>query len=160
MSVHLSGGGSTRRVVVSCDVAGCSVQVEPPPAERWRSNADALTWARSRAQGWTHDPGRGTDYCPRHAEFSTPPDPGATPPRPTAGVKDSSGDPLDRDAFAGGLRARLTAPEPDAGGVMLTSGQAEVAARLLHELASVYRGEELGTLAEDVAALLEDGRYK
>lgn len=156
MSIHLSGGGATRRVVLSCDVAGCSVQAEPPAAERWRSNADALTWARSRAPGWTHDPGRGTDYCPRHAEFSTPPESGATQPRPTAGVKDSSGDPLDRDAFASGLRSRLTAP--DEGGVRLTSGQAEVAARLLHELASVYNGEELGTLAEDVAALLADGR--
>lgn len=155
MSVHLSGGGATRRVVLSCDVAGCSVQAEPPAAERWRSNADALSWARSRAQGWTHDPGRGTDYCPTHAEFSTPPESGATPPRPTSAAKDSLGNPLDRDAFAGDLRSRLAAP--DEGRVTLTSGQAAVAAQLLHELASVYGGEELGVLAQEVAALLVDG---
>jgi hypothetical protein len=38
---------------------------------------------------------------------------------------------------------------------MLTAGQAAVAARLLDELAGVYRGESLGLLARELSALLD-----
>src|ERR1700754_285568 len=72
LSLHLSSArGAARRVVLSCDVAGCPVQVEPPPIESWRNDADARAWARDHAVGWTHDPARQTDYCPPHAAFST-----------------------------------------------------------------------------------------
>jgi hypothetical protein len=153
MSIHVSGGGATRRVVLSCDVAGCPVQAEPPPAERWRSAADARSWARSRAEGWTYDPTRGTDYCPDHVAFSTPPPSGALPPRPTAAVLDQAGNPLNRDDYAAGLRSRLAGPDSEERFV-LTAGQADVTARLLEELAGVYQGEELGALAGELAALL------
>lgn len=159
MSIHLSGRGATaRRVVLSCDVAGCPIQIEPPPAERWRSDTDARTWARSHATDWTHDPARGTDYCPTHAEHSTAPAVGQTAPRPTAGIKDSAGNPLNRDEYAADLRSRLTrdagpaAPAP----LTLTAGQAGVIARLLDELAGVYRDEDLGTLAGELSTLLSD----
>jgi hypothetical protein len=39
---------------------------------------------------------------------------------------------------------------------MLTAGQAAVAARLLDELAGVYRGESLGLLAHEMSALLDN----
>jgi hypothetical protein len=38
---------------------------------------------------------------------------------------------------------------------MLTAAQAAVAARLLDELAGVYRGESLGKLAHELSALLD-----
>jgi hypothetical protein len=38
---------------------------------------------------------------------------------------------------------------------MLTAAQAEVVARLLDELAGVYRGENLGTLARELSRLLD-----
>ena len=41
---------------------------------------------------------------------------------------------------------------------MLTAAQAAVAARLLDELAGVYRGESLGLLAQELSALL-DSRF-
>ena len=41
---------------------------------------------------------------------------------------------------------------------MLTAAQAAVAARLLDELAGVYRGESLGLLAHELSALL-DSRF-
>lgn len=167
MSIHLSGGGATqRRVVLSCDVPGCPVQVEPPPAERWRSDPDARAQARAQATGWTHDAGRGTDYCPQHAAHSVPPTVGTVPPRPTAAARDPrTGDPLDRDDYARLLRARLDAvagpgaPGAAGGsGAALTAGQAEVMARLLEELAAVYRGEEFGALATELAAMLHAHR--
>jgi hypothetical protein len=156
MSVHVSGGGSTlRRVVLSCDVAGCPVQVEPPAAERWRSDADALSWARSQAEGWTSDPVRGTDYCPDHAESSTPPAAGTVPPRPTATIRDTAGNPLNRDEYAALLRGQLTGSgEPGERQPKLTAGQADVAARLLDELAGVYRNEPLGALARELSGLV------
>ena len=153
--MHLSGGGSTaRRVVLSCDVAGCPVQREPPPIEAWRSDADARTWAREHATGWTSDPVRRTDYCPEHARFSTAGETG--PPRPTATARDRGGNPLDRDEYAERLRAGL---DDRVRGLprTLTGAQADVVARLLDELAGVYRDENLGRLAREVAALL-DGR--
>ena len=145
MSLHVSSArGAARRVVLSCDVAGCPVQVEPPPIESWRNDTDASSWARDHAEGWTHDPVRRTDYCPTHAAFSTAPAAGDVPPRPTVTARDPAGNPLHRDEYVDRLREQLA-----------ERGPAVVAARLLDELAGIYRGESMGTLAHDVAALLE-----
>jgi hypothetical protein len=142
--------------VLSCDVAGCPVQLEPPAAERWRSDPDARSWARDHADGWTHDPIRQTDYCPEHAAFSTAPAAGVIPPRPTATVRDWAGNPLNRDEYALSLRARLAEHGRPTGYLTtLTTTQATVAARLLDELAGVYQGESLGTLARDLSVLLD-----
>jgi hypothetical protein len=156
VSIHVSGGGSTlRRVVLSCDVAGCPVQVEPPAAERWRSDADAGSWARDHALGWTYDPVRRTDYCPQHAEFSAPPAPGTVAPRPSATVRDSAGNPVNRDEYAAQLRAQLGEASTTTGlPRMLTPAQADVIARLLDELAGVYRGEDLAALARELSQML------
>jgi hypothetical protein len=157
VSIHLSGGGATlRRIVLSCDVAGCPVQVEPPAAERWRSDADAGSWAREHAVGWTYDPLRGTDYCPDHAGFSTPPAAGAVAPRPTATMRDRAGNPVNRDDYAAQLRVRLADSSPTtAVPHALTPAQAQVVARLLDELAGVYQGEDLATLAAELSQLLD-----
>jgi hypothetical protein len=156
VSIHLtSGGGALRRVVLSCDLAGCPVQSEPPAIEAWRNDADARSWARDHAVGWTFDPIRQTDYCPEHARFSTAPAAGVVPPRPTATTRDRTGNPLNRDEYAERLRDQLGGGE--ATGPTLTAAQAAVAARLLDELAGVYRGESLGELAHELSALL-DGR--
>lgn len=158
VSIHLSsGGGTLRRVVLSCDVAGCPVQLEPPAAERWRSDADARSWARDHAVGWTCDPVRQTDYCPEHAEFSTVPAANVVAPRPTATVRDRAGNPLNRDEYAVRLRAQLTDDGWSTGQLpLLTAAQAAVVARLLDELAGVYRGESLGTLAHELSVLLDN----
>jgi hypothetical protein len=157
VSVHLSSPkGTLRRVVLSCDVTGCPVQVEPPPAEQWRSDSDARTWARDHAVGWTYDPDRQTDYCPAHAELSMVPAGDVVPPRPTAGARDRAGNPLNRDEYAAGLRARLTDRDRHTGhAVTLTAGQATVIARLLEEVTGVYRGESLGMLAHELSMLLD-----
>jgi hypothetical protein len=145
LSLHLSSErGTARRVVLSCDVAGCPVQVEPPPIESWRNDTDARAWAREHAEGWIHDPVRQTDYCPTHAAFSAAPAAGVLPPRPTTAARDQAGNPLNRDEYAERLRKQLA----EGGGTV-------VAARLLDELAGIYRGEPIGTLAHDVAALLD-----
>jgi hypothetical protein len=157
VSIHLSrGGGTLRRVVLSCDVAGCPVQLEPAAIEAWRSDGDARSWARDHAAGWTSDPIRQTDYCPEHAQFSTAPATDLVPPRPTATVRDAAGNPLNRDEYAERLRERLGGGSAGQT-TMLTAAQAAVAARLLDELAGVYRGESLGVLARELSALL-DGR--
>ena len=157
VSIHLSGGGATpRRIVLSCDVAGCPVQVEPSAAERWRSDADARSWARDHTVGWTHDPVRGTDYCPEHAAFSTPPATGAVAPRPSATVRDRAGNPVNRDDYAAQLRAQFGEGSQATGSPpVLTRAQADVVARLLDELAGVYRGEDLGTLAGELSQMLD-----
>jgi hypothetical protein len=156
MSIHLSGGrGTPRRVVLSCDVAGCPVQLEPPSIESWRSDDDALSWARDHAVGWTSDPVRRTDYCTEHAQFSVTPTADVIPPRPTTTARDRAGNPLDRDDYASDLRARLadgrspTGPERT-----LTTAQASVIALLLDELAGIYRGESVGALAHELSAHL------
>lgn len=152
MSIHLtSERGSVRRVVLSCDAAGCPVQLEPEAIERWRSDADALSWARDHAAGWTHDPIRMSDYCPEHAALSTAPS-GVIPPRPTAAARDKAGNPLNRDEYAVLLRARLT---EDGGTTVVRAAQVAVATRLLEELAGVYHGEDLGALATELCVLLE-----
>jgi hypothetical protein len=154
MSIHVSGGHGIRRVVLSCDAAGCPVQVEPPPIESWRSDSDARVWARDHAVGWTLDLVRQTDYCPEHASLSVAPAAGVIPPRPTAAARDESGNPLNRDEYAVLLRARLTGEDASAGATP-TAARMAVAASLLDELAAVYRGEDLGELAHDVSLLLE-----
>jgi hypothetical protein len=132
------------------------VQVEPPAAERWRSDADAKSWARDRAAGWTHDPVRGTDYCPEHAEFSKPPDRGVVAPRPTATARDRAGNPLNRDDYAAQLRAQLGEDSRVTGSHSVPTGaQANVVARLLDELAGIYRGEDLGELAREMSQMLD-----
>lgn len=160
MSIHLSRGSALRRVVLSCDVAGCPIQLEPPAIEAWRNDADARSWARDRAAGWTSDPIRQTDYCPEHAEFSKAPTADHVPPRPTASVRDVSGNPLNRDEYAERLRGQLVDGDRSGGRPLtLMAAEAAVAARLLDELAGVYRGESLGALAQELSALL-DGRLR
>ncbi len=157
MSIHLSSGtGALRRVVLSCDVAGCPVQLEPPAAEQWRSDADARAWARDHAIGWTCQPLRQTDYCPAHAEFSKSAAAGVVAPRPTATVRDWAGNPLNRDEYAVRLRAQLTETGHSTGPALLTAPQAAVVARLLDEMAGVYRGESLGALAHELSVLLKN----
>jgi hypothetical protein len=129
--------------------------LEPPAAESWRSDADARSWARDHAPGWTCDPVRQTDYCPEHAAFSRTPAAGVVAPRPTAGVRDLAGNPLNRDEYAVRLRARLTDGGTSTGHALLTAAQAAVAARLLDELAGVYHGESLGALAHELSVLLD-----
>jgi hypothetical protein len=131
--------------------------LEPPAIEAWRNDTDARSWARDHAAGWTSDPIRQTDYCPEHARFSKAPAADLAPPRPTATVRDRSGNPLDRDEYTERLRERLVGGDRSAGRTLtLTAAQAAVAARLLDELAGVYRGESLGTLAQELSALLDD----
>jgi hypothetical protein len=160
VSIHLSqaSGGALRRVVLSCDVAGCPIQLEPTAIEAWRNDADARSWARDRAAGWATDPIRQTDYCPEHALSVTASPTGLVPPRPTAAVRNPAGDPLNRDDYARRLRDRLAGDDGSTRPALtVTAAQAAVAARLLEELAGVYRGEGLGLLAHEVAELL-DGR--
>jgi hypothetical protein len=145
-------------VVLSCDFAGCPVQREPPSIEHWRSDTDALSWARDHAVGWTADPLRGTDYCPEHAEFSIPSAVDVVPPRPTTAARDGAGNPLNRDDFASDLRNSLTDGRwPTRSESALTAAQASVVARLLDELAGIYRGELLGALAQELSAQLDRG---
>jgi hypothetical protein len=156
VTIHLSRGGALRRVVLSCDVAGCPIQLEPPASEAWRNDADARSWARDHAVGWTSDPVRQTDYCPEHAQFSKAPAANHAPPRPTATVRDRSGNPLNRDEYTERLRGRLADGDRSAERTLtLMAAQAAVAARLLDELAGVYRGESLGKLAQELSALLD-----
>jgi hypothetical protein len=89
-------------------------------------------------------------------EFSVVAAGGAVAPRPTATVRDEAGNPLNRDEYATRLRTRLIDGGPSTGHALLTAGQAVVAARLLDELAGVYRGESLGTLAHELPALLDN----
>ncbi len=156
MSIHISKSGAVRRVVISCDATGCPVQSEPPATESWRSDTDARSWARDHMVGWTHDPIRQTDYCPAHAELSAAPAVGVVLPRPTAAARDEAGTPFNRDEYTVILRARLTNEDhPSAPALTLTAAHAAVVARLLDELAGVYRGEDLGTLAHELSLQLD-----
>jgi hypothetical protein len=79
------------------------------------------------------------------------------PPRPTATARDRAGNPLDRDQYAADLRSQLTDGSRSTGHpLMLTGAHAAVVAALLDELAGVYRGEALGTLARELSVLLDD----
>jgi hypothetical protein len=105
---------------------------------------------------WTHDPIRQTDYCPAHAELSAAPAVGVILPRPTAAARDQAGNPLNRDEYAVILRARLTEEDrPTGTALTLTAAHAAVVARLLDELAAVYRDEDLGTLAHELSLQLD-----
>jgi hypothetical protein len=156
VSIHVSHAtGSLRRVVLSCDVAGCPVQLEPVAAERWRSDPDAQSWAREHAPGWVFDPIGQADYCPTHAQSGIGLVADVVPPQPTATARDQSGNPLNRDAYAEQLRAWLNDDgRPTEASQVLTSAEAAVVARLLEELAGVYRGENLGELARELAKRL------
>ena len=63
---------------------------------------------------------------------------------------------MNRDEYAVQLRRRLAEGGPAAGGqCMLTAAEAHVVARLLDELAGVYRGEKLGALARELSVLVD-----
>jgi hypothetical protein len=128
--------------------------LEPPPAERWRSDVDARSFARDHAVGWTYDAVVQTDYCPQHAELNAAHAVDAIAPRPTATVRDQAGNPLNRDEYAQHLRA-LLAEDGRSTGDTHRATEVAVAARLLEELAGVYRGESLGALAQELAVSLE-----
>jgi hypothetical protein len=133
--------------------------LQPPAFEAWRNDADARSWARDHAVGWTFDSIRQTDYSPEHAGFSTAPAADLVPPRPTAAARDRAGNPLNRDQYADRLRERVAdGSRPTEPTLMLTAAQAAIAARPLDGLAGVYRGESLGLLAREVSALL-DSRF-
>jgi hypothetical protein len=157
VSIHLSNDKSNlRRAVLSCDAPACPAQLEPPPAERWRSDADARSFARDHAIDWTCDAAAQTDYCPQHAEPNATRAADAIVPRPTATVRDQAGNLLNRDQYAEHLRGLLTDGGRSTGDAPKATGaQVAVAARLLNELAGVYRGESLGALAQELAALLD-----
>jgi hypothetical protein len=76
-------------------------------------------------------------------------------PRPTATVRDRAGNPLNRDEYAVRLRARLTDGGGSTGHALLTAAQGAIVARLLDELAGVYRGESLATLAHELSVLID-----
>jgi ABC-type antimicrobial peptide transport system permease subunit len=70
-------------------------------------------------------------------------------------IRDRAGNPLNRDEYAVRLRSRLTDGGRSTGHALLTAAQAAVVARLLDELAGVYRGESLGSLAHELSVLLD-----
>jgi hypothetical protein len=72
-------------------------------------------------------------------------------------VRDRAGNPVNRDDYVAQLRARLVeGSQETVSPPVLTRAQADVAARLLDELAGVYRGEDLGTLAGELSQMLDD----
>ncbi|HEU4541691.1 MAG TPA: hypothetical protein VFR23_11255, partial [Jiangellaceae bacterium] len=74
----------------------------------------------------------------------------------TATARDHTGNPLNRDAYAAQLREQLGEDSPGTGSHDVPTGaQTKVVARLLDELAGVYRGEDLGELAREMSQLLE-----
>jgi hypothetical protein len=87
---------------------------------------------------------------------------------PTATIRDTADQPLDRSAYAVYLRERM-ADAPDRGAEdgrsarearvpLLSEPEAAVVAALLEELAGVYPGEELGRLARELAVRLHHRR--
>jgi hypothetical protein len=109
-------------------------------AEAWRRDADAATWARDHAVGWTHDPGRWGcgAQADRHRWGS-----GRQPAEPRR------------------LRCALAGTTPrgiannGASSPVLTHGQAEAIARLLDELAGVYRAGSFGILAGALSQMID-----
>jgi hypothetical protein len=67
-----------------------------------------------------------------------------------------AGNPLNRDEYAVRLRAQLTGGSSSTGPALLTAAQAAVVARLLDEMAGIYRGESLGVLAHELSVLLDN----
>ena len=72
-----------------------------------------------------------------------------------AGIADVDGRPVDRDAYAQDLQQRL---DDERGGrrPILNDAETTVIAELLDELAAVYPGETLGTLARELSVRLWD----
>jgi len=71
-------------------------------------------------------------------------------------VRDRAGNPVNRDDYAAQLRAQFGEGSQATGSPpVLTRAQADVVARLLDELAGVYRGEDLGTLAGELSQMLD-----
>jgi hypothetical protein len=64
--------------------------------------------------------------------------------------------PMDRDAYAGFVRAVWQNPGPGEEHVTVRRGSVEAAALLLDELAGTYAGEEFGRLARQLAVVLFD----
>ena len=72
-------------------------------------------------------------------------------------MRDRAGNPLNRDDYAAELRTQLGEDSKTAGlPRMLTPAQADVIARLLDELAGVYRGEDLAALARELSRMLDN----
>jgi hypothetical protein len=71
-------------------------------------------------------------------------------------VRDRAGNPVNRDDYAAQLRTQLGEGAQTMGSpTVLTRAQADVLARLLDELAGVYKGEDLGTLASELSQMLD-----
>ncbi len=63
---------------------------------------------------------------------------------------------MHRDDYVAQLRARLGEDsQPTGSSPVLTRAQADVVARLLDELAGVYRDEDLGQLAGELSRMLD-----
>jgi hypothetical protein len=63
---------------------------------------------------------------------------------------------VNRDDYAAQLRAQLGEDSRGTGSHNVPTGaQANVVARLLDELAGVYRGEDLGELAREMSQMLD-----
>lgn len=71
-------------------------------------------------------------------------------------MRDRAGNPVNRDDYVAQLRAQLREDsQPTGSPPVLTRAQADIVARLLDELAGVYRGEDLGRLAAEMSRLLD-----
>ena len=78
--------------------------------------------------------------------------------RPTAAIRDTNGNPIDRDDYAAALWDRVEDTRGDERRPLLSDGEAAVVADLLDELAGVYGSEEMGRLARSMAVLIHDRR--
>ena len=85
-------------------------------------------------------------------------DPGemSAPARVTASVRGVDGRPLSRDDYAAHLQARAELGRGEQRRPLLGDEEAQAVAALLDELAGVYRGEDLGRLARELAVILYD----
>ncbi len=72
-------------------------------------------------------------------------------------MRDRAGNPVNRDEYAAQLRVQLAEDSQTFGPpLVLTPAQADVMARLLDELAGVYRGEDLAALASELSQMLNN----
>jgi len=76
-----------------------------------------------------------------------------TPGRHMAGVRDTSDNPIGRDVYACFLEKELDDPNRQ-GTLHVKDAEVRVAAELLDELAAVYKDEQLGRLARELAVKL------